>query len=189
MVRPRGVSGDGFPGGSVRQRARRKVVRATTIRGVSVRRGAARRPTVFRSTRTGLRVTAVCLVVAAIGGVAIASEAAVIAGLVGVVAFAGSAVEFAWGTVRNRPDLVVSDRWVEHRAFGRVAWETVDHVRVRREGEPGVDIVLRHPDPEAALATLTSIPLVSVDAPLSRIVDAIRKHRPDVRVSEVAAIA
>ncbi len=170
-------------------RSQRNPVRATTIRGVSVRKGASRRATVFRSTWTGLRVAAVCLVVAAICGIAVASGAAVIAGVVGAVVFAGSAVEFAWGTVRNRPDLVVTDRWVEHRAFGRVAWETVDHVRVRRAGEPGVDIVLRHPDPEAALATLTSIPLASVDAPLSRIVDAIRKHRPDVRVSEVAATA
>ncbi len=140
--------------------------------------------TVFRSMRTTLGVAAACLMLAVICVIAIVTGTAVIAGKIGALVFLAIGAEITWSGLRRRPDLVITDEVVEHRAFGRIAWSTVDHVRVRRcPGGDAIDLVLTHPDPEYALATAPSIPMTSLSVPLLRVTEAMRRHRPSLEIT------
>ncbi|WP_431951845.1 hypothetical protein [Nocardia lijiangensis] len=150
-----------------------------------VRKGASRRPdTVFRSMRTTLGVAAACLGLATICVLAIVTGTAVIAGKIGALVFLAIGAEMAWSGMRRRPDLMITDEGVEHRAFGRIAWSTVDHARVRRcPSGDAIDLVLIHPDQEYAVATAPSIPMTSLSVPLLQVTEAMRRHRPELEIT------
>ncbi|MCP2276046.1 hypothetical protein [Nocardia amikacinitolerans] len=149
-----------------------------------VRKGAGRRAdTVFRSWRTTVGVAVACLGLAAICVLAIVTDTAVIAGKIGALVFLAIGAEMAWSGLRRRPDLVITDDAVEHRAFGRIAWSTVDHVRVRRcQSGDAIDLVLTHPDRDYAIATAPSIPMTSLSVPLLKVTEAMREHRPELEI-------
>ncbi|WP_341684541.1 hypothetical protein REK76_13190 [Nocardia farcinica] len=143
-------------------------------------KGSPRRPdTVYRSTGAAPGALVCCGVVAVLGLAAAVSGVAVLAGLVGALLFGPIACEMGWAALRRRPELVIGDEAIAHPALGHIAWSSVDHVRVRRDGRGRVlEIVLRGGSMRACPCVPVSALPVRVDAVLG----AIRAHRPDVLI-------
>ncbi|MBF6353536.1 hypothetical protein IU449_03055 [Nocardia higoensis] len=143
-------------------------------------KGSSRRPdTVYRSTGATPEALVCCGVVAMVSLIAAVSGVAVLAGAVGTVLFAPIACEMAWAVWRRRPELVIGDEAIEHLSFGRIAWSSVDHVRVSRDGRERVlEIVLRG----GSVRACPRVPVRALPVRVQAVVGAIGHHRPEVLV-------
>jgi hypothetical protein len=124
-------------------------------------------------------------------------------GAVGVAFFGLGAVVLTYRVLRRGPELVITDEGLDHRSWGRVAWSQIRavgirEISVRNTKQRMIEVVLHDPDAHVRAAPLASralmranqhagfspvnISAVTLGVPLTEVLAAMIRHRPDLVV-------
>lgn len=171
--------------------------------------GIPRPPTYFRPSvlyLVGMIVGAAVLVA---GGVwiVVSGDAPLfplIAGILGIPFFTAAGLFLAARLVLRKPELVLTDDGLDHRQFGRIAWDEIAHVRIHGVGTSTftktnfLQIGLYDPDAFYARSSLwlrimakinrrfgyghVNLPGTTLGAPLDQVQNAMRAYHPDLMV-------